>query len=208
MHKTLLLTIALLLSCLSAISQVTGKVVDENGQAMPFCQVVLAKANDSTMVAMAVTDETGKLSIKNNEKGSFLIMVACIGYKKYCSQPIVISDAAVPYKAGDIKLDAEAKNLKGVDVVAQKPFVEYQPDKTVYNIENSVISVGSNVFEVLKRLPGAGINSNGDISVNGQQGVLVTIDGRNTYMSAADLANYLKSLNASPLLSSTWTYTT
>ena len=56
-----------------------------------------------------------------------------------------------------------------------------------------------NTLEVLERIPGVTVNSNGDISLNGRAGVLVMIDGRATYMSAQDLSSYLKSIPSANL---------
>ncbi|HXC06307.1 MAG TPA: outer membrane beta-barrel protein, partial [Bacteroidia bacterium] len=90
-------------------------------------------------------------------------------------------------------------DLKNVVVEAQKPFVEHQIDRTVYNIENSIIAAGNNGIEILKKLPGVFVDNNDGITIRGKAGVLVMLDGKTTYMSSTDLGNYLKSLDASQI---------
>jgi iron complex outermembrane receptor protein len=181
---------------LNLTAQISGKVVNEQSQPMPFCQVALAKSNDTSMVAMAATDIDGKFEIKDKYVGTFILLASSMGYDKYYSAPFTLTNENSKYDAGIITLKGGAQFLKSVNVVAQKPFVEYKEDRTVYNIENSVISAGNNVLEVLKKLPGVKADNGDNLAVNGQSGVLILIDGRTMYLTGTDLANYLKSLNA------------
>lgn len=89
--------------------------------------------------------------------------------------------------------------LKGVEVRSKRPLIEMELDKTVVNVGAMISSAGSNTLEVLERTPGVTVNINGDITLNGRGGVLVLIDGRSTYLSAQDLANYLKSIPGASL---------
>ncbi|MGP8215610.1 MAG: outer membrane beta-barrel protein [Bacteroidia bacterium] len=185
-----------LLFNLQVNAQVSGKITNAEKAPLPFVQVALVKASDSAIVAMAVTDESGKFEIKTKDSGNFRVLAAYLGYKRFYSPAFSLSAKTPQYNAGNIVLEAEAKDLKSVEVAAQKPFVEYKPDRTVYNIENSIISAGNNVLEVLKKLPGVAVDNNDNISVNSQSGVLIMIDGRTSYLSAADAATYLRSLDA------------
>ncbi|HTB30467.1 MAG TPA: outer membrane beta-barrel protein, partial [Bacteroidia bacterium] len=184
---------------LSVFSQIKGKVSDASGKPLPFCPIGLVNASDSSVVTATSTDESGKFTIDSKDNGSFRIMATYIGYKTYYSAVFAISKDTRQYDAGNITLDADSKTLKNVDVIAQKPFMEYKSDRTVYNIENSIISAGNNALEVLKKLPGVKVDNNDNISVNGQSGVLIMIDGRTSYMSATDAGEYLKSLDASQI---------
>ncbi|SKC09436.1 outer membrane beta-barrel family protein [Dyadobacter psychrophilus] len=97
------------------------------------------------------------------------------------------SAVKAPEKAKDI-------NLTEVTIVSKKPLIVQEIDKTVVNVEAMISAAASNTMEVLEKTPGISINSNGEISLNGRSGVLVLIDGKNTYMSGQDLAAYLRSL--------------
>ena len=86
-----------------------------------------------------------------------------------------------------------------VTVVAKKPFIERKLDRTIINVESSITSAGSTAMEVLEKSPGVAVDKDGKISLKGKQGVIVLIDGKQTYMGAQDLANYLQSMPASNL---------
>ncbi|WP_316812163.1 outer membrane beta-barrel family protein [Pedobacter heparinus] len=84
--------------------------------------------------------------------------------------------------------------LKEVIIKAKQPLMEMGIDKTTVNVSAMISSAGSNTLEVLEKTPGIVVDAQGNISLNGRSGVMVLIDGRQTYMSGLDLASYLKSL--------------
>jgi len=138
-----------------AMGQVKGKVMNASGKPLPFCQVGLVNAADSNVVSVTSTDEAGKFEIERKTNGSFRVMVSYIGFKIFYSPVFKITNESKSYDAGNITLEADSKTLKNVDVVAQKPFREYKPDRTVYNIENSIIAAGNNALEILKKTAGS-----------------------------------------------------
>ena len=180
-------------------AQVSGRVIDNSKNAIPFCNVLLTKASDSVMVTASTTDTVGNFQLEIKDTGSFKIAVAYVGYKKYYSRAISITKGTNNYNVGNILLESNAQILKGVQVVAEKPFIEHKVDRMVFNIENSIISSGNDALEVLKKLPGVNVDNNDAIQVRGKPGVLIMIDGRTTYMSAEDAATYLKSIDASQI---------
>ena len=84
--------------------------------------------------------------------------------------------------------------LSQVVVSSKKPLYEIKIDRTVVNVDASPANVGTNVIEVLEKAPGVNVDKDGNISLKGKNAVLVMIDGRPSYLTPADLFNYLKSL--------------
>ncbi|MEY4459015.1 MAG: hypothetical protein RIT38_220 [Bacteroidota bacterium] len=84
--------------------------------------------------------------------------------------------------------------LKQVVVSSKKPVFEVKIDKTVINVDAAASNAGANVIEVLEKSPGVYVDKDGNISLKGKSSVLVLIDGRPTYLSQADLYNYLRTL--------------
>jgi hypothetical protein len=88
--------------------------------------------------------------------------------------------------------------LKSIEVTSKKPLLEQSIDRTVVNVDAMISAASSNTLEVLNKTPGVTVDQNGTINLNGK-GVMVLINGRTTYMSGQDLANYLKGLPGSTL---------
>src|SRR5678815_2783824 len=81
------------------------------------------------------------------------------------------------------KMDTSKKfnqQLAEVTVIAKRPLMIQEVDKTVVDVKTMVSGAALNTIELLERIPGVTVNSNGDISLNGRGGVLVLIDGRAT----------------------------
>ncbi len=78
-----------------------------------------------------------------------------------------------------------------VVVVAKKPLIEQDIDKTIVNVESMISASTSNTLEVLEKTPGITVDANGEISLQGSSGVNVLIDGRPTYMSGRDSGGLL-----------------
>jgi hypothetical protein len=110
---------------------------------------------------------------------------------------------AMAQSASDRKIDTTRKttdtlkkpvDLKEVRISGKKNFIEHKIDRTVLNVDALISATGSNALELLEKAPGVVVDQDGRISLKGQQGVVVLIDNRPTYLSATALAAYLKSL--------------
>ena len=89
--------------------------------------------------------------------------------------------------------------MEAVTIVTKKPMIEQKIDRTIVNVEASITSVGSSAMEVLEKSPGITVDKDGNISLKGKPGVQVYIDGRPSYLSGPDLANYLRSMSRNQL---------
>ncbi len=97
---------------------------------------------------------------------------------------------------GEPKKDTAQKEqqLKEVSVQAQKNAIETAPGKTIVNVQAMAGNAGKNILDVLRKLPGVSVDGQGNISMAGKQGVLITVDGRETFLSGDELLNYLKGM--------------
>ncbi|MGF1925207.1 MAG: outer membrane beta-barrel protein, partial [Bacteroidia bacterium] len=76
-------------------------------------------------------------------------------------------------------------------------FVERKIDRTVVNVDALISNAGTSALDVLEKSPGVSVDQNGSISLKGKQGVTIFIDDKPSYLSGADLENYLRSLPSS-----------
>lgn len=92
---------------------------------------------------------------------------------------------------------AFSKNLKEVIILSGKRPIEVVTDKTVLHIEAQPAAIGETALDVLRRSPGVVVDAAETIQMNGKSGVMVFIDGKNTQLTAQDLAQLLKSIEGS-----------
>ncbi len=185
----------------SSTGEISGKVLDEQHKAFPFASVNLLNAKDSTSVRGTLTSDKGLYELKGINAGKYLIAFNVIGYKKTIKGPFLITSVSKPVAVADVQLSVDAKQLKGVEIIKQKPLIERQIDKTVLNIENSILATGNTALEILEKAPGVTVDKDGKISLRGKQGVNVMIDGKPANLSAEQLANLLRSTEGSAIQS-------
>jgi hypothetical protein len=176
-----------------ANGHITGQVADASSKPVEFATLMLLKATDSTLVKGAVSDGKGQYEFVNVATGRYLIAAQQVGYAKTYSPTVSIDVANASQTLPALTLREESKQLNEVQVTARKPFIEQQVDRTVVNVENSVVSAGSTVLEVLEKSPGVVVDQqNEQLRLQGKAGVIIEIDGKRTYMTTQEVMNLLR----------------
>lgn len=198
--------ISAITSCLSMMcvaqntQSVIGKINDGGDQKVIMAATVsLLRSADSVLVKTAVADKDGNFSFETVKEGSYIISASSIGHLKAYSNRFTVNTGAPAVQVGTLQLNPVEKSMEGVTVTAKKPFIERRADRTIINVEASVTNAGNTAMEVLEKSPGVSVDKDGKISLKGKQGVIVMIDGKQTYMGAQELATYLQGLPASNL---------
>ncbi|MBS7252816.1 TonB-dependent receptor domain-containing protein [Flavobacterium branchiicola] len=100
-------------------------------------------------------------------------------------------------KETDSIVETSINVLDEIVITKKKVLYTQKSDRLVFNVENSIVSEGGTALDVLSRAPGVIVSQDGDLSIRGQQGVAVMINGKLTQLSQKELANYLKSTTSS-----------
>lgn len=204
MKKQFTLTVLFFAFVITTLAQnrqgkLTGTVQDASGKPLAAATVSLLKAKDSVLVKTAVSNKDGQYEFDNLAEGDYLLQYTSAGLQKKYSNRISITAAASVVNAEAVSLQPLVKDLGGVTVTAQRPFIETKIDKTVVNVDASPTSAGATALEVLEKSPGVMVSNDGAISLRGKAGVIVMMDGKPTYLSPTDLANLLKNMPASSI---------
>lgn len=177
--------------------KITGMIKDGGNQkVIDAASISLLRSQDSSLVKTSLTNKDGSFSFENLKDGKYLVMATSIGHSKVYSNPLEISATALEANTGVLQLVTSSKDLSAVTVTSKKQFIERKIDKTVINPDAMISNAGANALEMLEKAPGITIDKDGNISLKGKQGVIVMLDGKPSYMSGADLVNYLTNLPA------------
>src|SRR5258706_6049153 len=179
--------------------KVSGTVVDGNAKTVESATITLHRTRDSSVVKMSVADRTGKFVFDGIDEGKYFVSITAVGHQKGFSEVFEINSRNSSVVLKTIELIPQAKSIEGVTVSSKKPLIEQKIDRTIVNVEASLTNVGNSALEVLEKSPGISVDKDGNISLKGKAGVVIYIDGRPSYLSGADLANLLRSMNASQL---------
>lgn len=202
MNKFILMGCLLLcvVSSLFAQQAPKGKVLiritDATGSPLPYASVAVRKAADSAVVKGQMSDAEGNCAFEGIPDGSYYVHATQMGYAEKRSPVFQISAAHPQASLKPLALTAVSRDLKAVDVVAQKPFIERSEGKTILNVESSVAAAGNTAMDLLRRAPGVSVDKDENLLIKGKQGVTVMLDGKITYLSNEALAELLKSMPA------------
>jgi outer membrane receptor protein involved in Fe transport len=199
LYTTLLFTVFYLLpsSLFAQESVELNGIVKDDKQTLPSATVLLYAAKDSSLVSTAITDGNGKYLI-HAKTGNYYIVATSIGYNKISSKVITLNGEK-SYTVPVITLAEASKSLNEVVVTSTKPVLERRADKLVFNIDATPSTAGLNALEVLRKAPGVVVDHNENISLSGKSNVLVTLDGKQTYLSQEEVVNLLKSMQSSEI---------
>lgn len=196
MRKSLLTLIALVMGSVMMMAQnrvITGTVFDkESKEALMQTTVQLLKS-DSSYVTGAVTDAEGKFSLKAPKNGKYILKMTNIGYKIY-EKNLTIADNK-DIALGKVNLSADAVLLKEVVANGIASKVTVKEDTFVYNASAYRTAEGSVIEELVKKIPGAQVDDDGNITINGKSVKKIKVDGKE-FMSG-DTKTALKNLPTS-----------
>lgn len=166
---------------------VSGTVLD-GGDKSPVMQatVQILSQKDSTMIRGNVTDLDGHFSM-NVRPGKYLLKISFIGYTPYFKQ-IELTRNKPRLNIGTVELQSDAIMLEEAVVVAQAPEVTASEDTLVYNSSAYRVPEGSALEELVKKLPGAEVDENGKITINGKEIKKIMIDGKEFFADDPDMA--------------------
>lgn len=193
---TLLFLNTLLFGQENSFCSVQGKVLDEQLAAMGYVNILLLNPQDSSLVRGTLTDEKGDYSLTALTPGNYLIMASMVGMENTWTPVFSLNAGESTRQLEPLVLKASQIELATVEVKGEKPFIELKGDRIVMNVENSPVNTGNNALEVLARAPAVTVDQNDRISLKGKQGVLVIINGKNSYLSNEELARMLASMPA------------
>lgn len=175
---------------------ITGMVRDDQGKGLSGASVSLKKAKDSSLVKLAVSDQSGKYQFNNIPTGNYFVSVSHVGSVSKNSGAVEVSgngEVTIP----EISITKTSSNLKAVVVNSKKPMVEVKADKTILNVEGSINAVGQDALELLRKAPGVLLDKDDNISLSGKNGVQIYVDGKPTPLSGTDLTAFLKTIQSS-----------
>ena len=165
-------------SSIQVIAQrnISGKVIESDSQAPVAQTTVRLLKSDSTMVTGSLTNLDGIFRVKAPANGNYIVQVTCVGFKPYTKNVKISADKDIAL--GTIELKPDAIMLKGATVTGQAAKVTLKEDTFVYNASAYRTPEGSVVEELVKKLPGAQVDDDGKITINGKEVKKILIDGK------------------------------
>lgn len=200
MKREILLSVLLCLATLSVLAQdarrftINGHLTDiDSKEPMEHVSVQLFTAADSAFVGGTVSNERGNFSVDVPTVGTFRLRISFVGYQTVERE--LTLRRAENMDLGNIRMAIDDRLLKEAVVSANVAQVVVKKDTLLYNPEAFRTPEGSAVEELIKRLPGADIDEDGNITINGKVVQKILVDGKEFMLG--DIETALKNIPVS-----------
>ena len=160
-----------------AQSTVTGTVIEAaTNTPLEYASIYAQNESNSNIVSGAMTDEKGHFSFDVPD-GNYYIKIDFLGFKTLELKNISVQgDTSI----GVQKVQDDTQMLEEVTVIAERSTVDIKLDKKIYNVGQDMIVKGGTAADVLDNVPSVVVDSEGTISLRGNENVKVLIDGKPT----------------------------
>lgn len=190
MNRFQTLLILCLCSLVATAQKVTvsGVVMDGSlNEPMTGASVVLLQPKDSAQSAGISTDLEGRFKLPAVKAGNYIMRISYMGFQTYYRN-IVLPKNNKSINLGTITLQENSKIMKETEVTARVAQVEMKADTFVFNADAYRMPEGSMLEELVKKLPGAEIDDEGNIKINGKSVSKIMVDGKEYFQNDTKMA--------------------
>ncbi|MDY3790253.1 outer membrane beta-barrel protein [Bacteroides fluxus] len=186
----------LLLTTLSVFSQtqkitVKGRVLEDTKEPAIQATVQLLSLPDSVQASGVATSSMGFFSLPPVKPGKYVLKVSYIGFKTLW-QPMQLSGSTPQKNVGVLTLETDAIMLAEAVITAEAPQVQVVEDTLVYNSSAYRTPEGAMLEELVKKLPGAEVDDEGNVKINGRDLSKIMVNGKEFF--GGDVKTGLKNL--------------
>ncbi len=186
---TLLLTFVGLNMMGQSKFNVSGTILEEEtSEAIVSATVRVLSLPDSSMVGGAATGLDGSFTIKDVKKGKYAVKITYIGYKDRVMPLDLTNKKEKNVNIGYLTITPDSKLLKEAEVTANAAQVQVSGDSLVYNASAFRVAEGSALEELVKKLPGAKVDEDGTITINGKTVSKIMLNGKEFFLSDTKVA--------------------
>ncbi|MEM7161806.1 MAG: TonB-dependent receptor [Bacteroidota bacterium] len=155
--------------------KISGRIIDaQSNEAISFASIGLFNSADSVLIKGTVSDSMGHFKFDEIE-GLYFIKVEFLGYSAYQIEEFSLSqNISLP----EIRLKSSSELLETIEIKGEKSSVEYHMDKRIFNVGKDLTSKGGNATDILGNVPSVNVTASGEISLRGNSGVRILINGK------------------------------
>ena len=164
-----------------AIGVLHGSVADStSGQPLEYASISLVNMRSDEVVTGALSDKTGRFTIREIPLGKYTAVVEFIGYAAKEISPINIfpgEGGGIEQNLGNIQLRISSVNLAQIEVLGESQFIQ-TIDKQIFTVGKNLAASGGSGEDVLNQVPTVAVDIDGNITLRGDANVTVLIDGK------------------------------
>jgi ferric enterobactin receptor len=176
-----------------------GRVNDGQNRPLASATVTLVDLYGIVDPKITSTDSSGRFSIEEIPYGLFTCKISHAGYEPITRDSIVFTPTNGTINLGDLTMVPSGRILAEVTVSARSPTIRNGPDKKVFAVNQSLVSLGGSVADLLQNVPTLQVDANGNVSLRGATDLKVLVDGKRSLIGGGTVAQVLQSIPASSI---------
>ena len=170
-----LLVILIASSSYSQEFQITGKVVDNSSNPLESATIYTEKPSDSSLVTYTISEKNGEFILKGNTEAKKLNLI--VSYNGYAPHQQVV-EVQKNIALEDIRLQLMDNALDEITLTASRAPITIKKDTLEFNADSFNTRQDANLEELMKKLPGVEVDSDGNITVNGKPVSRILVNGK------------------------------
>ena len=163
-----------------------GKVVDSEKEPLIQASVRLLAAKDSAYIKGGATNEQGRFRINNVKSGKYILQATYVGYEPTYKNITVGADNL---RVGEIVMNESSIMLKETTVIGVKTPIKVMEDTVEYNADTYKTQPNAVVEDLLKRMSGVEVSSDGKITAHGKEVTKILVDGKEFFSDDPTVAS-------------------
>lgn len=172
----------------------SGNITDQENP-VAFASVVIQKTNQPKPIKGGYTDENGYFSF-SLPKGNYNIKITHIKYQELIKRNIQIEKNI---HLNELTLEIKENITESVIVTAEKSSMEVKATKRVFNVGKDLANIGGAASDILENIPSISLDVDGNVSLRGDDGVRLLLNGKQSGILNKNAANYLQNLDANTI---------
>ena len=170
-----LMVFAFMIVATARAATIRGAVNDKSGEALIQASVRLLAQKDSSLVKGAVTNENGRFVLDGIKDGKYIVEASYVGYAPQTRSRTV---AGKNLRLDPFSLEENAIALNEAVVKGIRTPIKVMEDTVEYNADSYKTQPNAVVEDLLKRLPGVEVGTDGKITANGKEVKKILVDGK------------------------------
>lgn len=184
--KIVVLLLILISTMVTYAGNVSGRVVDSSKEPMIQASIRLLAAKDSAYVTGTATNDNGRFRLQGVKSGKYILQATYVGYNPTYKN---ITVGAENLRVGEIVMEESSIMLKETTVIGVKTPIKVMEDTVEYNADTYKTQPNAVVEDLLKRLPGVEVDSEGKITANGKEVTKILVDGKEFFSDDPKVAS-------------------
>ena len=190
---------ALFLLCASLLSMplsaqqkaylLVGKVIEKtSSNPIEQATIRLLSPKDSTMVGGVTTSPKGFFKLVDIKPGDYILEAAYMGYETLYKN-IHVKGEKPFFPVGQLAMEEGSVHLDETVITGKAAEIIFRNDTMEYNADSYKLTEGAVLEDLLKKMPGVEVDSNGKITINGKEIKKVLVDGKEFFSNDPKVAS-------------------